>query len=470
MSLSSEQEPSTYREAATQPCWQEAMNSEIRALVLNHTWDIVQAPSNVRPIGCKWVYKIKRGPDGNIERYKARLVAKGYSQVEGIDYLEIFSPVVKMTTIRVILAIASINNWHLQQLDVSNAFLYGDLTEDVYMTIPQGLHGYSPSQCYKLKKSLYGLKQTSRQWFAKLSHLLLSFGYTQAHADHSLFTKATGSSFTTIVVYVDDIVLAGNSLVEIAHLKTSLRSHFNIRDLGKLKYFLGLEVAHSSSGLYLCQRKYCLDLISDVALLNSKLSSTPMDPSLRLHQDSSAPLDDPLPYRRLVGRLIYLTNTRPDIVFATQQLSQFMGAPTHSHFQAALRVVRYLKSCPGKGLFFRRSSSLHLLGFSDADWATCVDTRRSITGYCFFIGSSLVSWKTKKQSTISRSSSKAEYRALASATCELQWLIYLFRDLHISCNKCPVLHCDNQSALYIAANPVFHERTKHLEIDCHLVR
>jgi len=330
MSLSSEHEPTTYPEATTKPCWQEDMNAEIDALVSNYTWDIVPTPPNVRPIGCKWVYKINRGPDGNIERYKARLVAKGYSQVEGIDYLEIFSPVVKMTTIRFVLAIASINKWHLHQLDVSNAFLYGDLKEDVYMTIPQGLHGYSSSQCCKLNKSLYDLKQASRQWFAKLSTLLLSFG--QAHADYSLFTKATSSSFTGLLVYVDDIVLASNSLDEIDHLKSSLRSHFHIRDLGKLKYFLGIEVAHSSTGISLCQRKYCLDLISDASLLNSKSSSTPMDPSLRLHHDSSASLEDPLPYRRLVGRLIYLTTKRPDIAFATQQLSQFMAAPTHSHF------------------------------------------------------------------------------------------------------------------------------------------
>jgi len=196
-----------------------------------------------------------------------------------------------------------------------------------------------------------------------------------------------------------------------------------------------------------------------------------MDSSLRLKQDNSSELlDDPLSYRRLVGRLIYLTTTRPDIVFATQQLSQFMANPTKSHLGAAIRVLKYLKGCPTKGLYFKRNSPIHLIGFSDADWATCVFTRRSVTGYCFFIGNSLISWKTKKQNTVSRSSSEAKYRALATSTYELQWLTYLLHDLKIQCSKSATLYCDNQCALHIAANPVFHERTKHLEIDCHLVR
>jgi hypothetical protein len=168
--------------------------------------------------------------------------------------------------------------------------------------------------------------------------------------------------------------------------------------------------------------------------------------------------------------LLYLNTTRPDITFITQQLSQFLSHPTQTHHVAALRVLRYLKGCPGRGLFFPRNSSINLQGFSDADWAGCLDTRRSISGQCFFLGHSLISWRTKKQITVSRSSSEAEYRALASATCELQWILYLLQDLHISCPKLPVLYCDNQSALHIAANPVFHERTKHLEIDCHIVR
>ena len=353
---------------------------------------------------------------------------------------------------------------------MSNAFLHGDLSEDVYMSIPPGLSGYSSSQCCKLKKSLYGLKQASRKWYEKLSDLLISSGFKQAHADHSLFIKFAGSAFTALIVYVDDIVMTGNCPEEIDLIKQILHDNFRIKDLGTLKYFLGIEVAHFPTGISICQRKYCLDLLKDSGMLGCKPATTPMDSTLRLHNDASGLLDDPLPYRRLVGHLVYLTNTRPDIAFATQQLSQFLSKPTKAHHAAALHVLRYLKGCPGKGLFFPRSCNTQLTSFSDADWATCVDSRCSVTGYCFFIGNYLVSWKTKKQPTVSRSSSEAEYRALASATCELQWITYLLRDLQVPHSQLSILYCDNTSALHIAANPVFHERTKHLDIDYHLVR
>jgi hypothetical protein len=285
-----------------------------------------------------------------------------------------------------------------------------------------------------------------------------------------LFIKHTPPHITILLVYVDDVIVAGNFLDDIHYIKSILHSAFKIKDLGQLKYFLGLEVAHSSHGISLCQRKYCLDLLSDSGLLASKPISTPSDPSIKLHQDNTEPYHDIPAYRRLIGRLLYLNTTRPDITFITQQLSQFLSKPTVTHFNAAQRVLKYLKNCPGRGLFFPRDSSLHLSGFSDADWAGCVDSRRSISGQCFFLGKSLISWRTKKQLTVSRSSSEAEYRALGAATCELQWLLYLLKDLRVQLSKVLVLYCDNQSALHIAANPVFHEHTKHLEIDCHLVR
>ena len=229
-------------------------------------------------------------------------------------------------------------------------------------------------------------------------------------------------------------------------------------------------MAHSQAGITICQRRYCLELLTDSGLLGSKPVSTPTECSVHLRRDGTSPLSDAASYRRLVGRLLYLNSTRPDICFATQQLSQFMAAPTTAHLRAAHRVLRYLKASPGRGLLFRRGSDHQLLGFSDADWAGCPDSRRSVSGFCFFLGDSLVSWRTKKQTTVSRSSSEAEYRALAAATCELQWLTFLLRDMRVQCSRTPVLYCDNRSTLHIASNPIFHERTKHLEIDCHVVR
>ena len=322
----------------------------------------------------------------------------------------------------------------------------------------------------KLKKSLYGLKQASRQWNAKLTEVLLSSGYQQSKSDYSLFTKHDHTSFTAILVYVDDLVLAGNNLSEIQSMKSLLDAKFKIKDLGNLKYFLGMEVARTPKGIALYQRKYTLDLLQDVGLLGAKPVSTPMDYTLKLSKGSGNPLLDHSAYRSLVGKLLYLTQTRPDISFAVGKLSQFLDCPTSIHHQAAIRVLKYLKSAPATGLFFAADSDLKLKGFFDSNWGACPDTRRSVTGFCFFLGSSLVSWKSKKQTTISRSSSEAEYRALAQSACEAQWLLYLLNDFGLTSSSPAVIYCDNQSVLHIAANPIFHERTKHIEIDCHLVR
>ncbi|KAK2361432.1 putative mitochondrial protein [Trifolium repens] len=470
MSLTQHTEPNTYAEACKSDNWVQAMNSELDALAKTGTWKIVDLPPHVKPIGSKWVYKIKHKADGSIERYKARLVAKGYNQVEGLDFFDTFSPVAKLTTVRLLLAVAAIRGWHIHQLDVNNAFLHGKLQEDVYMTIPDGVDCSKPNQVCKLLKSLYGLKQASRKWYERLTSLLVKEGYTQSTSDYSLFTLSTNDNFTALLIYVDDIILSGTSLTEIDRIKCILDDNFRIKDLGIVKYFLGLEVAHSKEGISVSQRKYCLDLLNDSGLLGSKPASTPLDPSVKLHHDDGKPFEDIGQYRRLIGKLLYLTNTRPDIAYATQQLSQFLHKPTMTHYKAACRVIRYLKHNPGRGLIFHRNSDTQLLGYSDADWAGCLDTRRSTSGYCFFLGSSLISWKAKKQLTVSKSSSEAEYRALSTATCELMWLQYLLKDLQVECCKLPVLFCDNQSALHIASNPVFHERTKHLEIDCHLVR
>ncbi|KAM1740735.1 hypothetical protein ACFX12_010944 [Malus domestica] len=414
--------------------------------------------------------EVKLKPDGSVERYKARLVAKGYSQIEGLDYRETFAPVAKLTTVRVLLSIASIRGWHLHQLDVNNAFLHGDLYEEVYMYLPPGFGRKGETRVCKLHKSIYGLKQASRQWFIKLSSALKTAGFHQSWSDYSLFVRNRQGSFMALLVYVDDVILAGNNLREIEETKLFLSQHFKLKDLGKVKYFLGIEVARSKQGIALCQRKYALEILEDAGFLGAKPSRLPMEPNLSLTQTDGTLLHDPSSYRRLVGRLIYLTITRPNLTYVVNMLSQFMDKPRQPHLEAVHKVLRYIKQSPGQGILLPSTGSLQLQAFCDADWARCKDTRRSITGYCIFLGQAPISWKTKKQSTISRSSAEAEYRSMATTCCEVIWLRNILKDLQVNHAQPVTMFCDNQAAMHIASNPMFHERTKHIEIDCHLVR
>jgi hypothetical protein len=446
------------------------MNAELEALEQNNTWSLVPLPSGHKPIGCKWVYKIKYKSDGTIERYKARLVAKGYTQVEGIDYQETFSPTAKVTTLRCLLTVAAARNWFIHQLDVQNAFLHGDLHELVYMEPPPGLRRQGENIVCRLNKSLYGLKQASRNWFSTFSEVIKKAGYQQSKADYSLFTKSQGSSFTIVLIYVDDILLTGNDLQEMKRLKEFLLKRFRIKDLGDLKYFLGIEFSRSKKGIFMSQRKYALDILQDSGLTDARPDKFPMEQNLKLTSTDGVILNDPTKYRRLVGRLIYLTVTRPDIVYSVQTLSQFMNEPRKPHWDAALRVLRYIKGTPGQGLLFSSTNDLTLKAFCDSDWGGCHATRRSVTGFCLFLGNSLISWKSKKQVVVSRSSAESEYRAMANTCLELTWLRFILQDLKVPQDAPTPLFCDNQAALHIAANPVFHERTKHIEIDCHIVR
>ncbi|CAN1342859.1 Retrovirus-related Pol polyprotein from transposon TNT 1-94 [Linum perenne] len=470
LALNSIEEPANYKTAVLNPSWVKAMESELESLHKTNTWSLVPLPSDKKPIGCKWVFKVKYKADGSIERYKARLVAKGYTQTAGIDYVETFAPVAKMTTVRVLLSLAAIKGWKLFQLDVNTAFLHGDLFEEVYMTPPPGLIFNTPNLVCKLNKSLYGLKQASRQWNFKLTEFLVQSGYVQSKCDYSLFTKSDNSLFIAVLVYVDDIIMTGNDESGIQILKTQLDQTFTIKDLGSLRYFLGLEIARSEKGINVCQRNYALEILKDSGMLACKPLLSPTEASGRMSINSGTLLNDPAVYRRLIGRLVYLCTSRPDICFAVNYLSQFVSKPTDLHMQAANRVLRYIKADPGKGLFFPASSELKIHSFSDSDWAGCPDSRRSTTGFCVFLGDSLISWKSKKQTTISRSSAEAEYRALAAVTCELKWLSYLMTDLQCSISLPISLYSDSASAIKIAENPIVHERTKHIEIDCHVIR
>ena len=302
------------------------MNAELSALEMNDTWDLVPLPPGKKPIGCRWVYKIKCKPDGTVDKYKARLVAKGYNQIEGLDFHDVFSPVAKNVTVRLLLALTAAHSWHLHQLDVNNAFLHGPLDEDVYMSLPEGYQTSDSSYVCKLKKSLYGLKQASRQWNHLLTDKLIGFGFTQSKHDHCLFLKHSASDFLALLVYVDDVLLVGTSSASIQEVKRFLDDQFTIKDLGEAKYFLGIELFRSSAGLALCQRKYSLDIIADVGLTNAKPVSTPLPSGcvIPINDASAVLLLDPGPYRHLIGRLLYLSFTRPDLTYVVQQLSHFL--------------------------------------------------------------------------------------------------------------------------------------------------
>uniref|UniRef100_A0A2N9HCA8 Integrase catalytic domain-containing protein n=1 Tax=Fagus sylvatica TaxID=28930 RepID=A0A2N9HCA8_FAGSY len=397
-------EPHTFREASSDPLWQQAMKEELDALLKTVTWDLVDLSTGKSAIGCKWVYKIKTRSDGTVDHYKARLVAKGFTQEYGIDYEET-APVARLSSVRTLIVVSASRHWPLFQMDVKNAFLNGELTEEVYMQLPPG------------------------------------------------FSQPPGFSHKGI-----------------QDLKRFLGQHFEMKDLGLLSYFLGFEVSSSSDGYYLTQAKYTSDLISRAGITDSKIVDTPIEYNNRLNTHDGEPLPDATLYRQLVGSLVYLTVTRLDISYAVHIVSQFMAAPRSLHYAVVLRILRYLKGTLFHGLHFSSQSSLTLQAYSDADWAGEPTDRRSTKGYCFLLGDSLISWRSKKQSVVTRSSTKAEYRALTDTTAELLWLRWLLQDLGIDCSTAVPIHCDNRSAIQIAHNDVFHERTKHIEIDCHFVR
>ncbi|KAL5774663.1 hypothetical protein ACOSP7_012220 [Xanthoceras sorbifolium] len=338
------------------------------------------------------------------------------------------------------------------------------------MEPPPGLRRQGEHTICRLNKSLYGLKQASRNWFSIFSDTIRKAGYQQSKADYSLFTKTQGTSFTAILIYVDDILLTGNDLHEMERLKRFLLKRFHIKDLENLKYFLGIEFSRSRKGIFMSQRKYVLDILQDFGLLGACPNNFPMEQNLKLTPTDGALLNDPTKYRRLVCRLIYLTVTRPDIVYSVRTLSQFMQEPRILHWDAVIRILKYIKGTPGQELLLPSKNSLTLKAFCDSDWGGCRAIRRSVTSYCIFLESFLISWKSKKQVNVSRSSAEAEYRAMTNTYLELTWLRYILHDLKVSQTTPAPLFCDNQAALHIAANPVFHERTKHIEIDCHIVR
>ncbi|GKB06196.1 ribonuclease H-like domain-containing protein [Tanacetum coccineum] len=368
--------------------------------------------------------------NGTLSRYKARLVANGSTQLEGVDVDETFSSVVKPGTIRTVLSLAASRHWPIHQLDVKNAFLHCDLSETVYMHQPPGFRD-------------------------------------SVHPDY-VFVVTPPTYIAYLLLYVDDIVLTASSESLLQQIIRSLHQEFAMTDLGQLNYFLGISVKRDSSGLFLSQKKYAIEILDRAHMDNCNPCRTPIDTESKLGSDGD-PVSDPTLYRSLAGSLQYLTFTRPDISYAVEQVCLYMHDSQEPHFSALKRIAQYVCGTLDYGLQLFSSSTTDLVAYSDEDWAGCPTTRRSTSGYCVFLGNNLLSWSSKRQPTLSRSSVKAEYRGVANAVVETCWLRNLLRELHTSLSSATLVYYDNVSAVYLSSNPVQHQRTKHIEIDIHFV-
>ncbi|WZZ15660.1 hypothetical protein YC2023_108749 [Brassica napus] len=475
ISLDESYVPRTYEEAMLDKEWKESVGAEAGAMIKNDTWYESELPKGKKAVSSRWIFTIKYLANGQIDRKKTRLVARGFTQTYGEDYIDTFAPVAKLHTVRIVLSIATNLEWDLWQMDVKNAFLQGELEDEVYMLPPPGLeHLVKPGNVLRLKKAIYGLKQSPRAWYRKLSTTLNGRGFRKSELDHTLFTLVTSSGIIVILVYVDDLIITGSDKAGIKATKEFLKSVFDIKDLGEMKYFLGIEICRSKEGLFMCQRKYTMDMLKETDVLGGKVAKTPLEEGYKVLREGEVEenqlFEDAKLYRKMVGKLIYLTITRPDICFAVNQVSQHMQAPKVHHWKMVDRILRYLSGTAGQGVWMGCNGSTEVVGYCDADWAGDRVDRRSTTGYCTFIGGNLVTWKSKKQKVISCSSAEAEYRAMLKLTNELVWIKGILKHLEIEQSAPMTMHCDNQAAIHIASNSVFHERTKHIEVDCHKVR
>jgi histone deacetylase 1/2 len=392
--FAAEAEPASYRRALSDARWRQAMEDEHAALLRNGTWTLVPPPPGCNVIGSRWVFKVKHKADGSLDKFKARLVAQGFTQRYGLDYLDTYSPVVKHATVRLVLALAMARDWTVRQLDISNAFLHGVLEETAYMRQPPGFEDSAhPNYVCKLHKSIYGLKQSPRAWYSRLSDMLHQLGFSAAKTDTSLFVFHQAGITIYMLVYVDDIVVVSSCPQASAALIRRLGAAFPVKDLGPLYYFLGVEALRDSGGMTLSQGKYATDLLRRTNMDKSKAVSTPMSVQDKLAADQGEPLsgDAVFQYRSTVGGLQYLTLTRPDISFAVNKVCQYLAQPTTVHWEAVKWILRYIKGTTDIGLRIRKSPSMLLSVFTDADWAGSADDRRSTGGFAVFFGPTLIS-------------------------------------------------------------------------------
>ncbi|CAH9101308.1 unnamed protein product [Cuscuta epithymum] len=466
----SQKEPSKMTEALADPDWVIAMQEEMKQFERLKVWTLVPRPYKKTIIGTKWVFKNKKDEQGVIVRNKARLVAKGYNQQEGIDYDETFAPVARIEAIRLFLAYAAHKSFTVYQMDVKTTFLNGDLKEEVYVAQPDGfVDPERPNHVYKLRKALYGLKQAPRAWYEALSDFLVESGFSKGKIDLTLFIKRHKGDIMLIQIYVDDIIFASSNPNFCKKFSNLMHTKFEMSMMGELNFFLGLQIKQMPDRIFINQSKYIHDMLKRFKMDNKSTMKTPMSPSQKLDSDPAGKPVDATNYRAIIGSLLYLTSSRPDIVFATCLCARFQANPKESHLNAVGRILRYLKGTVNLGLWYPKESGFYLVGYSDADFAGCKLDRKSTSGGAQFLGDKLVCWSSKKQNCVSTSTAEAEYVAAASCCSQILWMRTQLKDYGFTFSHIQI-YSDSQSAIAITCNPVHHSRTKHIDLRYHFIK
>ena len=460
----SQLEPTSFKEANNDPNWILAMQEELVQFERNKVWTLVPKPTNRSIIGTKWVFKNKKDEEGNVVRNKARLVAKGYTQQEGLDYGETYAPVARLESIRMLLAFASHKRFKLYQMDVKSAFLNGYIQEEVYVSQPDGFqHPTLTNHVYKLHRALYGLKQAPRAWYGRLSTFLIENGFKRGVKDTTLFIKENENAILLVQIYVDDIIFGSTNESLAKEFSKLMSKEFEMSMMGELTFFLGLQIKQVEEGTFVNQAKYAKELVTKYCLEDCKLAKTPMATNIRLGKDEAGKSVDISLYRAIIGSLLYLTASRPDIMHAVCLCARYQANPKESHYIALKRILRYIKNTIHLGIWYGRTSNFDLVGYTDSDFAGDRVDRKSTSGTCQFLGESLVSWSSRKQCSVALSTAEAEYIAAGSCCTQLLWMMQTLKDFGLQYSKVPI-KCDNTSAIMMSKNPGDHARTKHIEI------
>ena len=457
--------------------WIDAMNEEVKSMKDNDVWDLVPFPEGVKPIGCKWIFKTKRDSKGDVERYKARLVAKGYTQKEGIDYKETFSPVSSKDSFRTIMALVVQFNLELHQMDVKTAFLNGDIDETIYMMQPENfVLGDTKRMVCKLKKSIYGLKQASHQWYFKFHQVIISSGFEMNMVDDCIYHKISGSKHIYLVLYVDDILLATNDIGMLHETKRFLSKKFEMKDLGDASFVLGIQIHRDRSQgiLGLSQKRYIEKILKRFGMHDCKPGDTPMAKgdkfSLSQYPKNNFEIQEmqQIPYASAIGSLIYAqVCTHPDIAYIVGMLGRYLSNPRKDHWIAAKRVMRYLQRTKDYMLTYRKLDQLEIIGYSDSDFAEFRDSMKSTSGYIYLlVGGGVISWKSVKQSIVASSTMETEFIACYEASNHGIWLRNFVSGLRImdGIERPLKLFCGNKSAVLYSNNNRSSTKSKFIDI------